>query len=245
VRPEEIKHDPSKFGGRQYGLLSLPEIGQRLCVAEGCGNPGYTQSAVSDDETPDQLRLFIVCQEHALAAALSLLFTIKDPDAIQRGAAIAANYGVDWNLYLHKSVEVSLPNEWRCALCGGQMAPETAGMFKGQRWVHTCGITTREATKLKPSEIDKLVMVPVQTCPATVSDPASEGKMFWQCTREDHGDDKHEWPHPLAYLAYAEQKKAAKMHVWGCKLDTDHDGDCLPPDGDEEPVRTAYPKGES
>ena len=32
-----------------------------------------------------------------------------------------------------------LPEEWQCASCGGQAAPETVGMFTGRRWVHTCG----------------------------------------------------------------------------------------------------------
>jgi hypothetical protein len=36
------------------------------------------------------------------------------------------------------------PQDWRCGECGGQLAPETIGMYKGTRWIHTCGESIRD-----------------------------------------------------------------------------------------------------
>lgn len=31
------------------------------------------------------------------------------------------------------------PADWECGTCGGKAAPESIGMYKGLRWIHTCG----------------------------------------------------------------------------------------------------------
>ena len=40
------------------------------------------------------------------------------------------------------------PDDFVCSLCGGGYIPEVIGMFAGKRYVHTCGVTNRDALAL-------------------------------------------------------------------------------------------------
>jgi len=40
------------------------------------------------------------------------------------------------------------PDDFVCSLCGGGYIPEVIGMFAGKRYIHTCGVTNRDALAL-------------------------------------------------------------------------------------------------
>jgi len=155
---EVIKHDPEDFGGRQFTGITDEEVQQRLCVAKGCGERAITQSGVMDAATPGELRIFVMCRGHLLATTLATLSVLGDPNAIHHVNALAEQLDYSLLELARLSMPVVVPpKDFRCADCGGgQMAAETQGMFRGKRWIHTCGLTINEATKLSPDLINTL-----------------------------------------------------------------------------------------
>jgi hypothetical protein len=212
---EVIKHNPRQYCGWQTKALSESDVRQRMCVATGCSNPGYSQAVLGATWGHKMNLAVVVCKRHMLLISLDAWVRLGNPDAIDEAKNLAERLEIDWQPEEMKQTPVSQPEDWRCGECGGQLAAETAGMFKGRRWVHTCGTTTREAANVG---VDGAMRAPDfkivpeiddsnSQCRTVVMDPASNGTMFWQCTRRLHPfDDGHAWPHPLAAQAYRRLK---------------------------------------
>lgn len=143
---ERIKHDPKQYGGEQDHVLTFDELAQRLCVAKGCGGQGYCQTAIG---LPGSAKTFrIVCRQHHLMIARAIGTVLGDPSEADEARDLASMLAITWDearkFSAGQATPIS-PEDWRCGECGGRLAPETVGMFAGTRWVHTCGVTARQA----------------------------------------------------------------------------------------------------
>lgn len=136
---EHIKHDPHDFGGLQTSLLSSEDISQRLCAASGCAAFGHRQIEIPETQ-PTQYR--IVCKRHDVLIWLLISASLGDPNPSQEAERIAEAIGMPFDLIktMEPSYTVS-PERFICLQCGGRLMAETAGMFSGRRWVHTCGVS--------------------------------------------------------------------------------------------------------
>lgn len=135
---ESMKHDRNEFGGIQSRPLSQPEIQERLCCARSCGQYGFSQILIPL-EVPEQYR--ILCKKHYILVWLMTSAAIGDPAPAEEAQRIAELINMDWGMFL-RSFEPKFavqPENFICMNCGGSLVPETAGMFAGKRWVHTCG----------------------------------------------------------------------------------------------------------
>lgn len=132
---EVFKRRPEEFGGVQYREVEgREEAMTRICAARWCGNPGFGQII-------DGSGYRILCASHLLRLYMTMYVLLGNPMYHDDAQAQAKRLGIDWGVMLRERPvpEPIKPDEFRCILCGGQMASETVGMLSGRRWVHTCG----------------------------------------------------------------------------------------------------------
>jgi hypothetical protein len=244
---EVIKHNPRQYCGWQTKALSESDVRQRLCVATGCNNPGYSQAVLGATWGHKMNLAVIVCKRHMLLVSLDAWVRLGNPDAIDEAKNLAERLEIDWQPEEMKQTPISQPEDWRCGECGGQLAAETAGMFKGRRWVHTCGITTREAANVG---VDSVMWAPDFKVGSEIDDsnsqcrtkiPMDGGRMFLQCTRRLHPfDDDHAWPTlSTNQIEVIQQEGATRTEGPHCEADV-WPGGCDHRPLEAEPVRTAY-----
>jgi hypothetical protein len=136
---EILKTDPSDFGGIQYGLLDEDGCRVRLCCAQGCCRPGWTQLTVAFGAMPAYR---IVCRVHAVLAMMLSLSALGDSvpsvDIVEMARALGVNLR---DLLVSEPEVVSLPDKWRCFTCGNGLLFEHFGADDEYgAWIHKCGV---------------------------------------------------------------------------------------------------------
>jgi hypothetical protein len=135
---EQMKHNSEEFGGIQSGRLKQHEIEQRMCCAQFCSLPGFTQIEIPL-AVPEEYR--VVCRKHYVLIALMVSASIGDPSPAMEAKRVAELINLDWRGFLESAEpkHAVQPENFTCMRCGGGMTKETTGMFAGRRWSHTCG----------------------------------------------------------------------------------------------------------
>lgn len=138
---EQIKRDSNEFGGFQVERLPEGELAQRLCARRFCGAEGYLQLVIPF-EIPKMYR--IVCKRHFVMMMMISAAAMGDPSPVGEARRIAEAIGFDWALMGEiEPLNIMTPESFVCSKCGEKMLPETVGMYKGLRWIHTCGEPNR------------------------------------------------------------------------------------------------------
>jgi hypothetical protein len=136
---EIVKTDASDFGGLQYELLEESACRVRLCCAQGCCRPGWSQITVGYGSLP---AFRIVCREHAVLAMMLSLSALGDSVPSVDIVDMASSLGVNLRDLLSAEPEVvSLPDRWRCFTCGNGLIFEHFGADDEYgAWIHKCGV---------------------------------------------------------------------------------------------------------
>lgn len=137
---EIIKHRPEEFGGIQTMLLDEFERSQRLCAAKWCSHPGWIQQILPGSDEDNQT-FRVICKLHYVLMAMLMSAGLGDESPLLEARTAAEEVGLPWAEFLAaRPIPTAVrPREFLCLDCGGKMTSETAGMFSGRRWIHTCG----------------------------------------------------------------------------------------------------------
>lgn len=142
---ESFKRKPEEFGGIQDWRMSAEELLLRYCCARGCGSPGYVQMALPRLAGRDGL-FRALCRKHFVQMVYVQSAFLGDPSPEGEAREIAETIGMPFDpLRDLDAASVFSPRFARCLDCGGGFVAETQGMYAGQRYIHTCGVTNREA----------------------------------------------------------------------------------------------------
>lgn len=134
---EQIKRNPDEFGGLQVRLLTENEMLQRLCARRFCSSGGHIQISIPF-ETPPMYRIF--CKRHFVMLMMVSAAAMGDPSPVGEAQRISDVIGFDWKeMSSIEPLHLITPDSFVCSICGGRLMSETAGMYKGLRWIHTCG----------------------------------------------------------------------------------------------------------
>jgi hypothetical protein len=145
---EQSKRDAREFGGLQFRHLSKEELVWRMCCARGCGYPAamqMPQPRMSNDDLPTWRTL---CSRHFIQVVFLMDAFLGDPSPATEAARFAEALGIVGDALRNWKEDVTAvfnPASSRCSRCGGGFVAETQGMFVGRRYVHTCGVTARDA----------------------------------------------------------------------------------------------------
>lgn len=148
---EQLKIHPEDFGGFQTRVLTVQEAAQRYCARRFCSDRGMIQTMVPGEGG----RVFrVLCGRHFVMLMIIQAAVIGDPSPIGEGRRLADKMGVPFENIPDVDVPtvVSLDHAI-CDRCGGGFIKETAGMFAGARWVHTC--LTEEERRADPGPGEK------------------------------------------------------------------------------------------
>jgi hypothetical protein len=151
---EQVKRNPMDFGGIQFSILTPEELPWRMCAARGCGYPGAIQMP--------QARLSnagkswrVLCIRHFIQVIFLIDAFLGDPSPATEAQHIADELGFIGDALRNWKEDVTAvfnPEASRCSRCGGGWVAETQGMFTGRRYIHTCGVTARDARPLGDRE---------------------------------------------------------------------------------------------
>lgn len=134
---EQLKLDPSDFGGFQTQVLTVEEAAQRYCAKQFCASPGRIQMMIPGEGG----KMFrVLCGRHFVMTMIIQAAVLGDPSPIGEGQRLAEKMGVpldgiDPAMNVPQVVDF---NTAICGRCGGGAIQETVGMFAGFRWIHTC-----------------------------------------------------------------------------------------------------------
>lgn len=144
---EQVKRDPADFGGLQFRILTDDELKWRYCSARGCGYPAAIQ--MPQPRFPDEQRVWrTLCSQHFIQVVFVIDAFLGDPSPSSEANRLAEAIGYVGDPLRHwkdTPATVFNPAFARCARCGGGFTGETIGMYSGSRYIHTCGVTSREA----------------------------------------------------------------------------------------------------
>lgn len=159
---ESFKHNPEDSGGVTDRILSTQERLERYCAVRGCASGGFTQignpkyRAAEPEGMPgsDPVATYrLMCRKHVVEFTLLLDAFFGDPSPLSEAQHMADWIGLDFSMLVDEAgarpggadgLGLFNPIWARCVRCGGAFIGETAGMFSGTRYVHTCGVTSRE-----------------------------------------------------------------------------------------------------
>jgi len=130
---DALKKYAEDFGGFQVAQLSRGEIAARLCCARFCGDWAQAQIHFQGGYR-------VVCGRHAVVILMMTLGVLGDPSPVPEVRGFAGTLGVDWDRLMESEPKHPvLPEHFVCGRCGGGYLVETAGMYAGKRYIHTCG----------------------------------------------------------------------------------------------------------
>lgn len=144
---EDVKKDPKDFGGIQDRQMDSAEMAQRYCCLRLCGYPGYVQLGLPRRSSTPDVRLWrLLCRKHFVQMVYVQAAFMGDPSPEGEAREIAEVLGLGFDpLRDLEGASVFSPRHARCLDCGGGFVAEKQGMYAGQRYIHTCGVTNREA----------------------------------------------------------------------------------------------------
>jgi hypothetical protein len=88
-------------------------------------------------EEPTTYRVF--CGAHYIKMQIVMSIAMGDPSPFEQARMLAEKMDVNWHLVESlRVIGLSDPREFTCMNCGKGMIEETAGMYAGIRFVHTC-----------------------------------------------------------------------------------------------------------
>lgn len=133
---EQLKLDPDDFGGFQSRVLTVEEAAQLYCARRFCHDRGRIQMMIPGEGG----RAFrVLCGRHFVMLMIIQAAVLGDPSPIGEGRRLAEKMGVPFENIPSVDVPSVVKVESSiCDRCGGGFTSETAGMFAGRRWVHTC-----------------------------------------------------------------------------------------------------------
>lgn len=132
---EILKHKAEEYGGFQAGRLTTEQVSQRLCCARFCSASGKVQMPVGFGGG-----FRVLCGRHAVLVSAMVLGALGETSPTSELRDMATRLGVDWNEFrLTEPRHPTTPETFVCLTCGGGYITETTGMFKGKRYIHTCG----------------------------------------------------------------------------------------------------------
>lgn len=133
---EQLKHNPDDFGGFQTQILTVEEASQRYCCRRWCSSAGRIQMMIPG-EGGKAFR--VLCGRHFVMLMIIQAAVLGDPSPIGEGKRLAEKMGIPWDNIPDLNVpQVVSFDTAICERCGEGSVKETAGMYAGHRWVHTC-----------------------------------------------------------------------------------------------------------
>jgi hypothetical protein len=145
---EEVKRNPMDFGGLQFTLLTKQEMAWRMCAAKGCGYPGAMQMPQPRLSNEAVKSWRVLCNRHFIQVIFLMDAFLGDPSPATEAQHLADQLGLVGDQFRNWKQDVTAvfnPEFSHCSKCGGGWVAEQQGMFSGRRYVHTCGVTVRDA----------------------------------------------------------------------------------------------------
>jgi hypothetical protein len=140
---EDLKTDPEDFGGMQTAKLDYEQIAQRYCYAKGCAFKGVSQFGMlrfAGSVTTYR----VICRRHMILMVLLQDMAMGDPSPTAEARALADLFQLNYVDLIDREpssldgIGLFNPLFARCARCGGSFVGESIGLFKGERFTHTC-----------------------------------------------------------------------------------------------------------